>query len=358
MKPTLALDAVFMQRALQLARKGQGWVSPNPMVGCVIVRDGKILAEGYHQKYGGAHAEVNALKKIGEKAAGATLYVTLEPCHHFGKTPPCVDAVLRAKISRVVIAMRDPNPLTCGKSVRKLRAAGVTVTEGVCEDEARELNRFFIKAMTTKQPYVIVKVAQSLDGMISPQKGKSGWITSEVSRQYVQELRQSVDAILVGRKTVLIDDPLLTVRKANVIQPKRVILDSMLRTRFTHKLFCLPGGELIFLCSQKVSAKRIQDFTDRGAQVVAVKSGKGGLDLKDVLKKLGELRLNSLLVEGGAEVFTSFAKSNLVDEWQFVIAPRVIGNKGLPAFLKPQSWHFASQKILNLSPDVLWMGRP
>lgn len=201
-----------MRLALKLAGKAAGQVSPNPMVGCVIVRKGKIISRGFHEKFGEAHAEINALKKINSKADGATMYVNLEPCHHFGKTPPCVDAVLASGVKRVVIAMQDPNPLTAGKSIKKLRASGIRVDVGVCEQEARFLNRFFIKYITKKMPYVIVKVAQSLDGKISNKPGKQFWLTGSRAKKHVQDLRSRVDAVLVGRGTVAIDDPQLSVR--------------------------------------------------------------------------------------------------------------------------------------------------
>ena len=212
-----------------MAKKGRGRVAPNPMVGCVIVRQGKVLSSGYHAKYGGPHAEINALKKIRFWASGATMYVTLEPCHHFGKTPPCVDAVIASGVRRVVIAMKDPNPKTNGKSVRKLKAAGIEVSLGVCEAEARELNKIFITNIEQCRPHVVVKVAQTLDGKIAFKRNQRSKITGKKSFDYVQKLRANIDAEVVGRGTVQIDNPKLNVRDRKKTQPMGDVMDAGLR---------------------------------------------------------------------------------------------------------------------------------
>lgn len=331
--PVLKQDLQFMRRALALAAKGLGRVAPNPMVGCVIVRGGHVIAEGWHKRFGGAHAEIEALKKLKRATArGATMYVTLEPCHHFGKTPPCVDAVIAFGIKRIVIAMRDPNPLTRGKSIRKMRAAGIAVSVGICGREAGELNRFFIKHVTTGVPYVIVKVAQSHDGKIAAAPGMRTQITGLAASRYVQNLRRSVTAIMVGRGTVRIDDPLLNVRRKKMPQPIRVVLDTQLRINSQAEIFRSPGGRVILVCGPNSSPRRVRELEVAGATVLSVALQKGRVDLRSALKKMGAIGISSVLVEGGAAVFTSFARAHLADEWHVITAPHDIGKGGLAAF--------------------------
>lgn len=346
-------DEFFMRRALDLAKKGRGCVSPNPLVGCVIVRQGKIIAEGYHKKFGGLHAEINALKKISHEANGATLYVTLEPCHHFGKTPPCVDAVIASGVTRVVVAMRDPNPLTCGKSLKKLRGARIAVTVGVLEAEAKELNRFFLKHVTTGLPFVIAKVAQSLDGMITSERGRQSQITGNAAFKYVQNLRESVDAVLVGRGTMVIDNPRLSVRRTFASQPCRVILDSKLVLSPKAKIFSTPGGPILILTSKTADENRARVLAKVGAEIVRLPQSKGKLSLHGALKALGRRGIASVLVEGGSEIFSSFARERLADEWLFLIAPRVLGKAGLPAFSENSKLCFETLNIEQIGGDVL-----
>ena len=358
LKKIKAQDIEFMRLALQLAEKGRGAVSPNPMVGCVVVKNGKILATGYHKKIGGPHAEINALKKLKDKAKGATIYVTLEPCHHFGKTPPCVDALLRAGVKRVVIAMPDPNPLTAGQSIRKLKKMGVQLTVGVCRKEAATLNRGFIKFIRTGLPYVIVKVAQSQDGKIAARKGLRTQITGLESQNYVQALRQTVDAILVGRKTIVIDDPLLTVRDQTLPQPARVVLDSQLRTPFQSKLFKSNGGKVIVCTSQNVDPQKIKRYRDKKIQVLLCQTNKsGGLRWKDVFQKLAnESGVLSILVEGGGEVLQSLSQTQHIDEWHLLTAPQNLGEKGVSLKAKPPLYLKPKRKM-NFKKDVLLVFR-
>lgn len=350
-------DKFFMTLALDLAKKGRGRVSPNPMVGCVIVRKGRVIAEGYHQRFGGPHAEVNALKKISGKAVGATMYVTLEPCYHFGKTPPCIDAVIKSGIKRVVIAMCDPNPLTAGKSIRKLKKAGIAVTLGVCEDEAKKLNRFFIKHITTGMPFVIAKVAQSLDGKIAGRRGERTPITGPEAFAYTQDLRACVDAVLVGKNTVLVDDPLLTVRTKKLMQPQRVILDgklSLLR-HFSHlQIFKNKNsdGPILLVSTLPEHHARIALARAQGVGVICCRSSKGRVDLKAMLKKLDHWGIVSILVEGGAEVLSDFARQKLVDEWHLLIAPCWLGSRAVPAFLSSPP-RLKTKQIKMLGQDVL-----
>lgn len=347
-------DEKFMKLVLKLAKKGAGFVSPNPLVGSVIVKSGKVLARGYHEKFGKAHAEINALKKIKFKAHGATLYVNLEPCHHFGKTPPCVDAVFASGVRRVVIAMKDPNPLTRGRSIQKLRMAGIQVDVGVCESEAKNLNRFFIKSITKKLPYVIVKVAQSLDGKISDKPHKKFWFTGTQATKHVQDLRSRVDAILVGRGTVATDDPQLNVRDPKKPQPKRVVLDSHLKTNLRRKIFHSHGGEVIFFSSLKPHHQRVKLFQKKGAKVLCLPSQKIS-DLKTVLKKLSDLKVASVLVEGGSQVFSSFLtkSAQLVDEWQIIISPSLLGSSGVPDFTLRKPIKIKLNQSVNMESDTL-----
>lgn len=349
----MKVDEKFMQLVLKLAEKGAGFVSPNPMVGCVIVKNHKILAQGFHKKFGESHAEINALEKIKFKASGATLYVNLEPCYHFGKTPPCVETVMASGVSRVVIAMQDPNPLTAGKSIQKLRVAGIKVTVGVCELQAKILNRTFIKFITEKMPFVIVKVAQSLDGKISDKPGKKFWFTGERAVKHVQDLRSKVDAILVGRGTVAIDDPQLNVRDRKKPQPKRIVLDSFLKTNLRSKIFHTHGGEIIFFCSLKPNHKRVKLFEKNAVRVLCFPAQKK-LDLKKVLKKLHDLNVASVLIEGGSQVFTSFLQSaQLVDEWQFIVSPSLVSQNGASAFSQSKFKNIKLNHMVNMGPDTL-----
>lgn len=324
-------DIFFMKKALALAEKGQRRVSPNPMVGAVIAKNNLILAEGYHQKFGGPHAEINALKKLKNKVKGSTLYVTLEPCYHEGKTPPCVEAVIKSGIKRVVVAMKDPNPLTHGKSILKMRRAGLSVKVGVCEKTAREINRYFIKHITTGMPYVIAKTAQSRDGFISKSPQKQTWLTGRKSFFYVQNLRVEVDAILVGRRTVEIDNPRLNVRKVSRPQPLRVILDSHLKLSPKRKIFTTNGGGVILITVLPQHHNRVRLWQRRGVKVLSVVRQGKKISLKASFKKLAKLGVQSILVEGGAQVLTSLFKEKLIDEWHLLIAPKVLGT-GVPIF--------------------------
>jgi len=312
-------DLKFMRRCLTLAAKGIGHTSPNPHVGCVIAKNGKIIAEGYHHQAGLPHAEIEALKKTNFKAVGATLYCNLEPCNHHGRTPPCVDRVIASGVKRVVIAHRDPNPKVAGKSVRKMEKAGIEVIEGVCEDEARFLNRFFLKWITKGRPYVIVKVGVSADGMLvrSKVKGQNIYITSRQSLKDVHKLRSQVDAILVGSNTILADDPQLNVRGIkNARQPLRIVLDRRGRVPKTAKIFHSAGGDVWIL--KQSSSGLPRPLGPRN-------------DVRQILKIIGSQNVTSLLVEGGYHVLESFFKSQSVDEVLLYISSQVISISPLPS---------------------------
>ena len=312
-------DEKYMRIALGLARKAQGLTNPNPAVGAVIVRDGKIVGRGYHKRCGLPHAEINALTAAGSRAKGAALYVTLEPCDHFGRTPPCTDAIISSKIKRVVIGMKDPNPVNNGRGMKALNRAGIKMIAGVLEDEAKQLNKPFIKFMKTGIPYVTVKVAESIDGKIATKTGDSKWITDEDSRKYVHELRARVDAVMVGVNTVIKDDPLLLSNIAKWKQPVRVVVDSGLKTPGKARIFSGTDISPVYIATTKHAAKR--------ANVLTVKADRGKVDLKDLLKRLGKMGVIHVLVEGGGELIAGLVEKRLVDEFLFFIAPKIIGGK-------------------------------
>ncbi len=332
MKATDSPDAAFMRMALRLAARGQGRVEPNPMVGCVIVRNGRIIGQGYHQRYGGPHAEVHALRQAGRAARGATAYVTLEPCCHFGKTPPCTDALRAAGIARVVAALRDPNPLVAGRGLRTLRRAGLAVELGLLAPEAAALNAPFLKLMTRHRPWIILKWAQSLDGKIATRTGDSRWITDEIMRAHAHRIRGRVDALMVGRGTAQRDDPQLTCRHGRWRRrAARIVLDAELRLPGTAQLvrtadriptwvFCTPAAPAS-------RARRLQDAGCLVHRVAAARSG-AGVNLPAVLDSLGAHQMTNVVVEGGGRLLGAFFDQQLADEIHVYIAPRLIGGAG------------------------------
>lgn len=325
-------DEAFMKRALQLAEKGRGTTSPNPMVGAVIVKDDAVVGEGWHERAGGPHAEVHALRQAGDDARGATLYVTLEPCSHWGRTGPCAEAVIRAGISRVVMAVRDPNPQVAGRGAALLRAAGVQVEEGVLADEAARLNEIFFHWITKKRPFCLAKYAMSMDGKIATVSGESKWISSETSRQQVQELRHTLDGILVGVDTVIADDPALTCRLPGGRQPLRVILDSHGRIPVNAHVVTVADAETLIATTADGEEKLQAALAGRAhVSVCALPADdKGRVSLPDLLTMLGERAVTSLLIEGGAGVLGSFFAGKLIDKLQLYLAPLIIGGKTSP----------------------------
>jgi diaminohydroxyphosphoribosylaminopyrimidine deaminase/5-amino-6-(5-phosphoribosylamino)uracil reductase len=315
-----------MRRALELAERGRGAVEPNPLVGAVVVRDGQLVGEGWHQRYGQAHAEVNALAAAGDAARGATLYVTLEPCCHHGKTPPCTDAVLRAGIVRVVAAMPDPFPAVAGKGAAQLRAAGAIIDLGLCEAEARRLNAPYLKLLSTTRPYVHAKWAMTLDGKIATRSGDSKWISNEASRRRVHELRGRMDAIIAGIGTVLADDPQLTARPPGPRVPVRVVLDSRGRTPADCVLAATARTTptIVATTADMPDAKR-DELQVCGCEVLVLPAADGRPAVGELLAELGRRRFTNVLVEGGAGVFGSFLDARAVDEFHVFIAPRLAG---------------------------------
>lgn len=328
------VEAVYyLKKTLQLARRGAGRVSPNPMVGAVVVKNDRILGEGYHRQFGGDHAEVNALRDAGEEARGATLYVNLEPCCHFGKTPPCTDAIIAAGIKRVVVGTIDPNQRVNGKAIEMLKKNGIELKVGVLEQECKRLNEAYFKFITTGLPLVTLKIAQSVDGRIATKSGNSRWITNEKSRILAHRLRREHDAILVGVGTVLKDDPQLTVRLLRGRNPYRIVLDSRLRTPLEAKILCDDFvDKTIIATTEQAPSNSIRSIEKRGAKVWIIDSdGNGKVNPQVLLRKLGERGISSLLVEGGREVFTSMLKAGLADRVVIFCAPILLG-EGISAF--------------------------
>lgn len=324
-----ARDAGHMARALELARRGLWTTDPNPRVGCVIADDERVVAEGWHELAGGPHAEAMALAAAGTAARGATAYVTLEPCSHHGRTPPCADALIAAGISRVVYAMRDPNPRVDGGGAGRIAAAGIPAEGGVLEHEARELNAGFISRMTRGRPWVTVKLAASLDGSTALPGGESRWITGEAAREDVQRLRARSSAVMTGSGTVLADDPRLDVRLPGATrQPLRVVLDSKLRTPPGARILAPPGSALI-ICTEEDPARGAR-LREAGAEIATVASAKGGVDLGAALSFLGSREVNELLVECGAGLAGAMLAAGLVDELLLYLAPVLLGRGARP----------------------------
>ncbi len=324
-------DEYYMEIALELATRGAGYVSPNPMVGAVIVKNGKIIATGYHQLYGKEHAEVKALKAAGDEARGSTMYVTLEPCVHYGKTPPCVPQIIAAGVKRVVIAMRDPNPLVSGKGVLMLKEAGIDVKVGVLEKKAKKLNEAFVKYITTGMPFVVLKVAQTADGKIATCNGSSKWITCEESRRVVHRLRAFYDAVLVGIGTVIMDNPVLNVRLVEGRNPLKIVLDSTLRIPEDADVVKNEPERLVVVTSVEEGLPKEKRLKDVGVRVWHARGIDGKIELEPLLKMMHDEGIASVLVEGGSSVFSSFLREGLADKVLIFMAPKILG-KGLSAF--------------------------
>ena len=328
-------DREFMERAIELAGRGRGWTNPNPLVGAVIVKNGRVIGEGWHARWGELHAERNAIRSLRESAEGATLYVTLEPCCHYGRTPPCTEAILEQKIARVVIGSRDPNPKVSGKGAAILRQAGVTVEEDFMREACDRLNPVFFHFITTGTPYVVMKYAMTADGKIATRTGASKWITGEAARQKVQELRWSYMGILAGIGTVLADDPLLTVRKEGRRNPIRIICDSRLRLPLDSKL-CRTADQVpvIAACASGAAAgdpeftARKKALEERGVRVLEVPDSPEKVNLGELMKQLGRENIDSILLEGGGRLNESALRAGIVREIREFIAPKLFGGGG------------------------------
>ena len=320
-----------MARALQLALRGAGHTRPNPMVGAVLVKDGRIIGEGWHKQYGGPHAEVNAFASATEDPEGATLYVSLEPCSHYGKTPPCADLIIRKKVARVVAALEDPNPLVSGRGFRKLRANGIRVTVGVLAEEARHINDVFLTYVTRKRPFVLYKAAMSLDGKIACHTGESQWISSEKSREEVQRLRGILSGIMVGAGTVIADNPRLTCRMEEYENPARIIVDGKLRVPVESRIFHEPGRNIIFTTSE-TSPEKKKALENLGVEMIEADSEEPGkVDLKSAMLALGIKGIDGILLEGGPTLAASALEAGIIDAIRFYIAQKIIGGREAPS---------------------------
>jgi diaminohydroxyphosphoribosylaminopyrimidine deaminase/5-amino-6-(5-phosphoribosylamino)uracil reductase len=357
----------YMARALDLARQALGTTSPNPAVGAVLVKDGRVVGEGYTQPPGGPHAEVVAIEQAGEAARGATLYVTLEPCRHYGRTPPCTKAIIEAGIREVRFSFEDPDPQGRGRAAQELREAGVEVRSGEGEAEARRINEAYVKQRLTGLPFVIAKWAMSLDGKIAATSGDSRWVSGPDTREWSHRLRTQVDAIMVGVRTVLIDDPQLTARPGDVDaarQPLRIVADSRGRMPVTARVLDGPGRALLATTAAS-SARWRQQMTEAGAEVLVLPDTEGRIDVAALLRVLGERQTLSLLIEGGGELLGSFFDAGLVDKVQAVVAPLIIGGRDAPAAVAgrgiermAEALRLRDVAVERLGEDVLVTGYP
>lgn len=323
------MDEKYMDLALELAEKGRGYVNPNPMVGAVVIKDGEIVGKGWHKFYGGPHAEVYALDEAGAKAEGATIYVTLEPCSHFGKTPPCAEKIKKMKIKKCVIACLDPNPIVAGRGKKILEEAGIEVVVGVREKEAKELNKVFMKYITEKNPYLFLKCAITLDGKIATNERDSKWITNEKSREKVQFLRHEYMGIMVGINTLINDNPRLTARIENGINPFRIVVDPHLRTPLESNFVNMADDNKSIIITSKENEKndKIKELENKNVKIIYME----GFDFSvhEILKKIGELKIDSVLLEGGSYLISKAFKENRIDGGEIFIAPKILGG-GLP----------------------------
>ncbi len=344
----------YISRCMKLASKGRGNVSPNPLVGAVIVKNGKVIGEGYHKKYGDAHAEVNAIKNAVQNVEGSTLYCNLEPCCHTNKqTLPCVPLIIKKKIKRVVICNIDPNKNVNGKGISILRDAGIEVVTGILEEDGKEFNKFYFKYVQQGLPYITLKVAQSLDGKISISKNQQTWLSGKKSVRMVHQLRAEYDAILVGAGTIKTDNPLLTVRAVKGRDPFRVIVDGNLNISPGSKIFKVkdPMKTLIFY-SDSASMKKIRLFEETGAMMFRIHKLKNGkVDLKEILKSLAKNRITSLLIEGGRDIFTQFLEQGLYDEIIVIQTPKILGS-GISAFNQKKLKKLKLMEVEKLDGDI------
>ena len=356
----------FMKRALELAEKGWGRTNPNPLVGAVIVKDGVIIGEGAHERLGRNHAEINALKSVRDKVKGAHMYVTLEPCSHYGKTPPCALALASSGISKVFIAMGDPNPKVSGRGIQMLKDAGNEVEIGIMEKEAKKLNEIFIKYTVEKKPFVIMKTAMSFDGKIACHTGDSKWITGETSRRYVHKIRERVSGIMVGINTVIQDNPYLTARldMDKEKDPIRIIIDSKGRIPDTANVFDKASGAYTLVVTTEAMANnKERSITDNGAKVLRISGNDGRVDLKALMTELYKMDIDSILLEGGSTLNASALECGIVDKVMFFYAPKIIGGINAPgpiggkgAEIMRECWNIYDVNMNSFDNDILLEG--
>lgn len=324
------MDKKYMEYAIELAEKGGGFVNPNPLVGAVIVKNNQIIGRGYHKVYGGPHAEINAFENATEDTKGSTIYVTLEPCSHYGKTPPCVETIIRKGIKKVVIGMVDPNPLVSGKAVKILKENGIEVVTGVLEENIKEQNEVFIKYITTKKPFCLFKTAMTLDGKIATYTGDSKWVTGEESRKHVHKIRQRVAGILVGVGTVIADNPMLTTRLegVDISNSIRIIVDTKGRIPLESNIVNSSKDiRTILATTNLASSEKVEKLEEKGIEILKAPLKDEKVDISYIVSKLGRMGVDSILIEGGATLAASFFKEELIDKALFFIAPKIIGGE-------------------------------
>ena len=351
-------DQNYMLRAIQLAKQGEGWTNPNPMVGAVIVKNGRIIGKGYHKKCGELHAERNAIASLTESAEGATIYVTLEPCCHYGKTPPCTEAIIEQKIKRVVIGSRDPNPKVSGKGIKMLQEAGIEVIEDFMREECDRLNPVFFHYITTKTPYVVMKYAMTLDGKIATKTGESKWITGEAARAEVQHMRHRYMGIMAGIGTVLADDPMLNVRVEGWKSPIRILCDSGLRIPLDGQIVKSAGKYrtiVAYAASENTEAKR-KRLHEMGVETICCPDENNQVDLKKLMKYLGEEGIDSILLEGGGTLNDSALRAGIVQEVQAFIAPKLFGGMNSKTPVEGIGVRFPSEAVKLKCTDICQIG--
>ena len=353
-------DSEYMELALMLAKNGLGWTAPNPMVGAVLVKDGEIIGQGWHEKCGEPHAERNALANCKKSPQGATLYVTLEPCCHQGRQPPCVDAILEAGIRRVVVGSADPNPLVAGKGIRILREHGIEVTEHMLEEECDRLNEVFFHYIQTKTPYVILKYAMTIDGKIATYTGESKWITGEKAREHVHNNRHRYSGIMVGVKTVLEDNPMLTCRIPEGVNPTRIICDTNLRTPIESNIVQSAKDIQTIIATGNVEEEKVKIYEELGCKILQLPDENGKVSLESLMKKIGEMNIDSVIVEGGGTLNWSMVSKGLVNKTEIYIAPKIFGGKdaktpveGQGFKLPAESLNLEKSKVSILGEDIL-----
>ena len=357
-------DKEYMKKALLLAKKGQDFVSPNPLVGAVVVKNGKIIGQGYHQKYGDLHAERKALESCIQSPQDATMYVTLEPCCHFGKTPPCCDAIINSGIKKVVVATLDPNPLTSGKGIKALKTAGIQVVVGVLERESQAMNEVFFHYIKTKTPFVVMKYAMTADGKIATATGKSKWITGEKARENVHKDRSRYSAIMVGVQTVIADNPMLTSRIKNAKNPVRIICDTSLRTPINSQIIKTSNNIKTIIATSSTNNELKEKFKNQGCKIIEIPQKNSHIDLQVLMQKLGQTQIDSILLEGGSTLNFSALNSEIVNKVQAYVSPKIFGGEcaktpvGGVGFLSPDKCIKLVDKTVEIfDDDILIQGQ-
>lgn len=353
-------DNEYMKMALELAERGCGFVNPNPMVGALVVKDGKIIGSGYHEKYGELHAEQNAIANCSVSPVGASIYVTLEPCCHYGKTPPCCEKIIASGITKVIIGSADPNPLVKGKGVKTLRKNGIEVVEDVLRDECDLLNEVFLHYIKTGLPYIVMKYAMTIDGKIATYTGRSKWITGELARKRVHEDRHRYSAIMIGVGTLIADDPMLNCRIENAKDPIRIICDTNLRSPIDSRIVRTANDIRTIIATSCEDKEVHSKYIEAGCEIIVIPKSKGHIDLKQLILRLGEDKIDSIIVEGGGNLNWSAIKSGIINKVQSYIAPKIFGGEsskspveGMGIGNPEDGLYLKNMKITNLGPDIL-----